>query len=178
MLGHKPTNVLVHILIGARVSDEYIDAVDEFMNAVQTRYPNALVQFEDFSSDKAQFILDRYRERHLCFNDDIQGTGATSLAGILSALRIKGKKPADLQDERILVVGAGSAGTGVAQALLDGMVEGAGEMTTDDARRRFCMARPFDSSIRRFVASFYRASLLSAIGRPAFHSHGLDFQDF
>ena len=47
------------------------------------------VQFEDFSSDKAQFILDRYRHRHLCFNDDIQGTGATTLAGILSALRVK-----------------------------------------------------------------------------------------
>ncbi len=53
------------------------------MAAIRNRWPNCLVQFEDFSSDKAQFILDRYRERHLCFNDDIQGTGATSLAGIL-----------------------------------------------------------------------------------------------
>lgn len=54
--------------------DDYFFMIDEFMDAVRFRWPHALVQFEDFSSDNAQTLLDRYREDHLCFNDDIQGT--------------------------------------------------------------------------------------------------------
>lgn len=55
--------------------DEYYELVDEFMQAVRHRWPNVLLQFEDFSSDKAQILLNKYRDDHLCFNDDIQGTG-------------------------------------------------------------------------------------------------------
>jgi len=73
------------------------------------RWPNVLIQFEDFSSDKAQKLLNKYRSEVLCFNDDIQGTGATTLAGILGALRAKGQKPNALGDQRILIAGAGSA---------------------------------------------------------------------
>jgi len=102
---------------------EYFHLVDEFMAAVRFRWPNVLVQFEDFNSGVAQTLLDKYREDHLCFNDDIQGTGATVLAGILSAIRAKGDQVTALGDQKIVIVGAGSAGMGIAQVLRQAMVE-------------------------------------------------------
>ncbi len=102
---------------------EYFQLVDEFMQAVRHRWPNVLVQFEDFSSDKAQLLLNHYRNDHLCFNDDIQGTGATTLAGVLGALRAKGADVNDLGNQRIVIAGAGSAGIGVAQVLMQAMIE-------------------------------------------------------
>jgi len=115
--------------------DEYYEMLDEFMFAVRSRWRNVFVQFEDFSSDKAMKILNRYRKHHLCFNDDIQGTGAVAVAGLLCALRQQGKKPSDLVNQRIVVAGAGSAGLGVANALTDAMVlEG---MSEEDARANF-----------------------------------------
>ena len=103
--------------------DAYLSLLDEFMQAVFARYPNTLLQFEDFSSDKASALLAKYRDRYLCFNDDIQGTGATVLAGVLGALRMQQKPPEAIKDLRVVVVGAGSAGMGVAQALQGAMVE-------------------------------------------------------
>lgn len=102
---------------------EYYQLVDEFMQAVRHRWPNVLVQFEDFSSDKAQVLLNHYRHDHLCFNDDIQGTGATTLAGALGALRARGDNVHDLGKQRIVIAGAGSAGIGVAQVLMQAMIE-------------------------------------------------------
>jgi malate dehydrogenase (oxaloacetate-decarboxylating)(NADP+) len=113
----------------------YYHLIDEFMNAVHFRWPNALVQFEDFSSDVAQKLLDKYRDTHLCFNDDIQGTGATVLAGLLCALRAKGELVTTLGDQRIVIAGAGSAGIGIAQVLLDAMVEQG--KTEEQARQAF-----------------------------------------
>jgi len=111
---------------------EYYEMVDEFMQAIYNRYPDVLVQFEDFSSDKAGTLLAKYREKYLCFNDDIQGTGSVTLSGLISACRAKGEK---LSDQRIVVVGAGSSGLGVAQQIMDGMVmEGA---SPEEARKRF-----------------------------------------
>ena len=101
----------------------YFHLVDEFMEAVRFRWPNVLVQFEDFNSGVAQKLLDKYRESHLCFNDDIQGTGATALAGLLSAIRAKGDDVSALGDQRIVIVGAGSAGMGIAQVLRQAMME-------------------------------------------------------
>lgn len=106
--------------------------VDEFMRAVRHRWPMALVQFEDFSSDHAADVLNAYRLKQLCFNDDIQGTGATVLAGALSACA---RVNVPLKDQRIVILGAGSAGLGVATTLLQGMLrEG---LTADEARNRF-----------------------------------------
>ena len=102
---------------------KYYQLVDEFMQAVRHRWPNVLVQFEDFSSDKAQILLNHYRHEHLCFNDDIQGTGATTLAGVLGALRALGQEVHDLGKQRIVIAGAGSAGIGVAQVLMQAMIE-------------------------------------------------------
>ena len=113
----------------------YFRLIDEFMDAVRFRWPNVLVQFEDFESKVAQTILDRYRDSHLCFNDDIQGTGATALAGLLSALRAKGDDVNSLGDQRILIAGAGSAGIGIAQVLYDAMLEQG--KTPDQAKSAF-----------------------------------------
>ena len=104
--------------------DDYYEMLDEFVQAVFNRYPNALLQFEDFSTDKAADILARYRNRFCVFNDDIQGTGAISVAGLMAALRVQGKDPScSLKEQKILIAGAGSAGIGVASFLHDAMVK-------------------------------------------------------
>jgi malate dehydrogenase (oxaloacetate-decarboxylating)(NADP+) len=93
---------------------ELDEFVDEFMNAVQAEFPNCCVQFEDWAGVDAVRLLARYRDRFCCFNDDMQGTAAVALAGILGALRITGKK---LSEQTFLFLGAGSAGTGIADLL-------------------------------------------------------------
>ena len=117
---------------------KYYHLVDEFIQAVRHRWPNVLIQFEDFSSDKAQKLLNKYRDEVLCFNDDIQGTGATTLAGVLGGLRAKGEKPTALGEQRILIAGAGSAGIGVAQVLMQAMMEHG--KTEDEAKNCFFIA--------------------------------------
>jgi malate dehydrogenase (oxaloacetate-decarboxylating) len=91
--------------------------------AVHRRWPHVLLQWEDFSKTNARRLLDRYRD-HLCtFNDDIQGTGAVTLAGLLTAVDVIGQK---LADQRVVILGAGSAATGIADQLIEAMVaEGA-----------------------------------------------------
>lgn len=96
--------------------DEYYAFVDEFMEAVYAKWPNVLVQFEDFSNDHCFALLARYRKQYLMFNDDIQGTGAVVAAGIINAWRATGVKPADC---RFVFLGAGSAGVGVAEQIVD-----------------------------------------------------------
>jgi len=103
--------------------------------AVRHRWPKVLVQFEDFSSDKAQKLLNKYRHSQLCFNDDIQGTGATTLAGVFGALRAKGESVDALGDQRIVIAGAGSAGIGVAQVLMEAMKEQG--RTEEEAKNTF-----------------------------------------
>jgi malate dehydrogenase (oxaloacetate-decarboxylating)(NADP+) len=118
--------------------NDYFFLVEEFMEAVRFRWPNVLVQFEDFSSDVAQTLLDSYREDHLCFNDDIQGTGSTALAGVLSAIRAKGDDVSALGDQRIVVAGAGSAGVGIAHVLKQAMIEQG--RSPEEARKAFFIA--------------------------------------
>jgi len=100
-----------------RPDDEtFYRVMDEAIQAIKWRWPSVLIQFEDFSSEHAFGLLDKYKEEILCFNDDIQGTGATILAGMLAALRIHSKIPGktcSLRDQRIAFLGAGSAGAGV-----------------------------------------------------------------
>ncbi len=95
--------------------DEYLELVDEFVQAVQIKYPKALIQFEDFLTPNAYKLLNKYKDEILCFNDDIQGTAAVALAGVYSSKRITGRA---LKDSRIMFLGAGSAATGIADLLL------------------------------------------------------------
>ena len=88
---------------------EYYDMIDEFMDAVYNRWPQVIVQFEDFESTKAVGTLERYRNMYRMFNDDIQGTGSVTLSGLMSAVKIAG---GSLKDTRVLCAGAGSAGLG------------------------------------------------------------------
>jgi len=101
--------------------EAYYSMVHEFVNAVHHRWPTALIQFEDFSSDKASNILEAYRHNHLSFNDDIQGTGAVTLGAVLAAVRTQEGGVGKLSDQRIVICGAGSAGLGVASSLSSAM---------------------------------------------------------
>jgi malate dehydrogenase (oxaloacetate-decarboxylating)(NADP+) len=108
---------------------EYVALVDEFIEAVEDVFPGALVQFEDFGTPNAFTLLDRYRGRSLMFNDDIQGTAAVVLAGLLTAGRLTG---APLADQRVLFAGAGVA-VGAADLLTAALRRGG--MGEEDARR-------------------------------------------
>jgi malate dehydrogenase (oxaloacetate-decarboxylating)(NADP+) len=109
----------------------YFALVDEFVTAVQSRYPEALLQFEDFLTPNAYALLTKYRNRVLCFNDDIQGTAAVALAGVYASTRLTGIAFRDL---RVMFLGAGSAATGIADLMTAALVEEG--LSVETARRQ------------------------------------------
>jgi malic enzyme len=150
---------------------EYLALVDEFVSAVQAVLPRALIQWEDFRKDNALTILDRYSSLLPSFNDDIQGTGAVVMAGLNSALGIKGER---LAAQRIVIFGAGAAGLGVtrqikAQLLDEGVAQerydeviavlDRGGLLVDDGR-------PMDAYKRALAWPGARAAALG-LGAPA-----------
>jgi malate dehydrogenase (oxaloacetate-decarboxylating) len=113
---------------------EYDDFVEQFMQAVQSRWPHALIQFEDFAGHNANRLLDRYRDQACSFNDDIQGTAAVTVGTLLAACKAKGEQ---LRDQVVTFCGAGSAGCGIAEQIVAQMVsEG---LTDMQARKRIFM---------------------------------------
>ncbi|MFB6728779.1 oxaloacetate-decarboxylating malate dehydrogenase [Bacillus mobilis] len=123
-----------HPRITGEAYDEFIDT---FVQAVNKQFPQALLHWEDFSSRNARKILDKYRHDICTFNDDIQGTGAVSLAAVLSAVKASG---VPLSEHRVVVFGAGTAGIGIADQVRDAMVR-VGVSEEESYKRFWCIDR-------------------------------------
>ncbi len=116
-----------------RISGQpYFDFVDQFVQAVQKEMPGTCLQWEDFATPHARPILNRYRDQLLTFNDDIQGTSAVALGAILAAVKVTEKS---LKEQQIVMLGAGSAGIGVADGLCAEMKEEG--LSQEEAHSRF-----------------------------------------
>lgn len=113
---------------------EYEEFVDNVIQAIKRRWPKALLQFEDFAQKNAMPLLERYRDELCCFNDDIQGTAAVTVGSLIAASQASGTQ---LSEHRVAFVGAGSAGCGIAEAIITQMIsEGLAER---EARSRIYM---------------------------------------
>ncbi|CAN1236965.1 NAD-dependent malic enzyme 59 kDa isoform, mitochondrial, partial [Linum grandiflorum] len=119
--------------------EEYLTIVDEFMEAVHTRWPKAIVQFEDFQAKWAFETLERYRGRFCMFNDDVQGTAGVALAGLLGSVRAQGRPLSDFSKQKIVVVGAGSAGLGVLKMAVQAVSRMSGNGETSAAKQFFVL---------------------------------------
>jgi len=115
-------------------TEELYSFVDEFMEAVQEVFPKCCVHFEDWTGVDAVHLLERYRDKYCCYNDDVQGTAGITLAGMINAMKLKGTK---LRDEKYLFLGAGSAGIGLANLLCSALVQQG--MTLQEAQSRVYM---------------------------------------
>ncbi|HSQ64258.1 MAG TPA: oxaloacetate-decarboxylating malate dehydrogenase, partial [Polyangiaceae bacterium] len=136
---------------------EYFAFMDRFVDAVRKRYPEAVLQWEDLSKDAAFSVLERYRKTLPSFNDDIQGTGAVALAGVLSACRLRGDA---IRDQRFVIFGAGAGGAGVAWELVRGMKrdglshdEAMSRMFLIDSKGLVSEDRPMEEYKRPFAKS-------------------------
>ena len=109
---------------------EYDAFIEQFVRAVMKRWPQVLLQWEDFSKGNASRLLDRYRDTLCTFNDDIQGTGAVTAAGILAAVKAAGRP---IADERVVILGAGSAATGIGDQIV--LAKEKAGVPADQARR-------------------------------------------
>ncbi|KJY99769.1 NAD-dependent malic enzyme [Pseudoalteromonas ruthenica] len=124
-----------HPRIGQQEYDEFLEL---FIKAVKRRWPNVMLQFEDFAQPNAMPLLKRYRDEICSFNDDIQGTAAVTVGTLLAACRVKGTR---LSDQKVVFVGAGSAGCGIAEQVISQMVsEGISE---EQARSQIFMVDRF-----------------------------------
>lgn len=113
-------------------ADQYNHFINQFVDCIHKHFPNAFLHWEDFGRSNARPILDRFQNKLCTFNDDIQGTGAVTLAALLAACDITG---INLEDHRIVVYGAGSAGTGISDQIVDAMVMRG--LSHEEAHKRF-----------------------------------------
>jgi malate dehydrogenase (oxaloacetate-decarboxylating)(NADP+) len=111
--------------------EAYYDLMDEFIHAVQNKYPDVLIQFEDFQTPNAYALLRKYEKQILCFNDDIQGTAAVALAGVFASCRIT---QIPYKDLRIMFLGAGSAATGIGDLMVKAFIERG--LSKEEAQKR------------------------------------------
>lgn len=132
----------------------YFELVDKFVEAVRNKWPKAIIQWEDFAKNVAFDVLARYRDVMPCFNDDIQGTGAVALAGLLSACRKKGEV---LTEQVIVVAGAGAGGIGVAAAIKEGLMRAG--LTAQQAQRQLFVIDGRGLVVAGQVSDAYKAPL-------------------
>ena len=114
--------------------EEYDDFIEAFVTAVAKRWPHVLLQWEDFAKNNATRMLERYRDRLCTFNDDVQGTAAVATGTLLSAINVTG---VPLTEQRIAVMGAGSAGCGIASLIRKAMTDAG--LPDSEAGKRFFM---------------------------------------
>ena len=164
----------------ARVRGERYDAfIDAYVRVVTRLFPNALLQWEDFAPGNGRRILERYRDRICIFNDDMQGTGAITLAAAISAVRVCGTP---LRNQRVVIFGAGTAGVGVADQLRDAMVR-EGLSTEDAARRIWCVDRHglltagMDGQLHDYQAAYARPSAESHAWKRDADGNGVDLAE-
>jgi malate dehydrogenase (oxaloacetate-decarboxylating)(NADP+) len=136
-------------------TEELYAFVDEFVDAVQEVFPDCCIHFEDWTGTDAIALLARYRDKVCCYNDDIQGTGGVTLAGLINALKITGGQ---IKEQRVLFLGAGSAAIGLADLIVAEMVQQG--MAAPGARQRI---RMFDTQG------------LVVAGRPGLAAHKLPY---
>ena len=145
----------------ARIAGERYDAfIEAYVETATRLFPGALLQWEDFAPGNGRRILEKYRGRISTFNDDMQGTGAITLAAAISAVRVCGTL---LRNQRVVIFGAGTAGIGIADQIRDAMVrEG---LSREDAARRFwCVDRQglltadMDGQLRDYQAAYARSA--------------------
>jgi malate dehydrogenase (oxaloacetate-decarboxylating) len=158
-----------------RIRGERYDAfIKTYINTVTQRFPHALLQFEDFAPSTGRRIRETYRDRICTFNDDMQGTGATTLAAAISAVRVCGTP---LRNHRVVIFGAGTAGIGVADQIRDAMMrEGLSE---EDAIRHFwCVDKQglltdnMTDELRDFQVPYARPAAESAAWKHNGHGSG------
>ncbi|MCH7336396.1 NAD-dependent malic enzyme [Acinetobacter sp. NIPH 2699] len=118
--------------------EEYYQFVEQIITAIRQRWPDVLIQFEDFAQHNAMPLLTQYRDKICCFNDDIQGTAAVTVATLIAASRAQGKQ---LKDQTITFVGAGSAGCGIAEHIVRQMIDEG--LSDHEARSRIFMVDRF-----------------------------------
>jgi len=164
----------------ARIRGERYDAfIDAYVRAATKLFPNALLQWEDFAPGNGRRILEKYRNRMCIFNDDMQGTGAITLAAAISAVRVCGTP---LRNQRVVIFGAGTAGVGVADQLRDAMVrEG---LSKEEAARRFwCVDRQglltadMDGQLHDYQAAYARPGAESHAWKRDGNGNGVDLAE-
>ncbi|EDO19507.1 hypothetical protein Kpol_1018p36 [Vanderwaltozyma polyspora DSM 70294] len=131
---------------------EYDNFVDKFIRAVKKRFPKAILHFEDFGVTNARRLLERYRNELPCFNDDIQGTGAVVMASLSAALKHTKR---DLKDAKIIIYGAGSAGVGIADQIVNHMCTHG--LSIDEARSKIYLINRNGLILKSHYDSLYEA---------------------
>ncbi|HDG9834006.1 NAD-dependent malic enzyme [Raoultella ornithinolytica] len=118
--------------------DQYMEFMDMFVDAVKRRWPHVLLQFEDFAQKNASRLLNRYRNQLCCFNDDIQGTAAVTTGTLIAAAAVAGIR---MRDQRVVFLGGGSAGCGIAEKIIALMVDDG--LSEEEARSKVFMVDRF-----------------------------------